>query len=44
VRQDLTAAVTASDARIRNGVDRACLRQGARVTVTLDAAVPIRRR
>jgi hypothetical protein len=42
VRADLAAGVTASNARIRNGIDGTCLRQGARVVVTLGAAVPIR--
>jgi len=44
VREDLAAVVSASNARIRNGIDGTCLRQGARIVVTLGAAVPIRRR
>jgi hypothetical protein len=44
VREDLGAVVSASHARIRNGISGTCLRQGARVVVTLGTAVPIRRR
>jgi hypothetical protein len=44
VRQDLSAVVTAADARIRSGASGTCLREGTRVAVTLGAALPITRR
>jgi hypothetical protein len=44
VRQDLSAVVTAADARIRSGASGTCLREGTRVAVTLGAALTITRR
>ena len=44
VGPDLAAPVTASEVRIRNGTSGTCLRQGARMAVTLAAGVTVKRR